>query len=89
MYGINLNKDNRGTIFYKYGNYYMDDYENICFKSINKRFVNIGRSCFNYEKVVELFNDAFYTIKNEQDKNTLSLLNKLGFPSIKNELFNF
>ena len=89
MYGINLNKDNRGTIFYKYGNYYMDDYENICFKSINKRFVNIGRSCFNYEKVAELFSDAFYTIKNEQDKNTLSLLNKLGFPSIKNELFNF
>ena len=30
MYGISLNKDNPGTIFYKYGNYYMDDYENIC-----------------------------------------------------------
>lgn len=30
LYGISLNKDNPGTIFYKYGNYYMDDYENIC-----------------------------------------------------------
>ena len=46
----------------------MDDYENICVESINKRFVNIGKNYFNYEKVIELFNDAFYTIKNEKIK---------------------
>lgn len=57
--------------------------------ALKKRFVNIGRNSYNYEKVVELFRDAFYTIKNEQDKNTLSILNKLGFPSIKSKLFNF
>ena len=89
IYGISLNKENRGTIFYKYGNYYMDDYENVCVEGINERFVNIGRNCFNYEKVVELFKDAFYIIQNEQEKNTLSLLNELGFPSIKSELFNY
>ena len=30
---------------------------------------NASKSCFNYEKVVELFKEAFYTIQNEQDKN--------------------
>ena len=88
-YGISLNKENPGKIFYKYGDYEMNDYENICIEGINERFVNIGRNCFNYEKVVELFKDAFHIIQNEQEKNTLSLLNELGFPSIKSELFNF
>ena len=89
IYGISLNKENPGKIFYKYGDYYMNDYENICVEGINERFVNIGKNCFNYEKVVELFKDAFHIIQNEQEKNTLSLLNELGFPSIKSELFNF
>ena len=30
IYGISLNKENPEKIFYKYGNYYMNDYENIC-----------------------------------------------------------
>ena len=89
IFGISLNKENPGKIFEKYGNYYMDDYENICVEGINEINVNIGRNCFNYAKVVELFNDVFHIIQNEQDKNTLSLLNKLGFPSIKSELFNY
>jgi non-canonical poly(A) RNA polymerase PAPD5/7 len=88
MYGISLNEENPGKIFYKYENYYMDDYHNICVEGINQRFVNIGGNCFNYEIIVELFKDSFHIIQNEKDKNTLSLLNKLGFPSIKSELFN-
>ena len=84
-----MNKENPGKIFYKYGDYEMNDYENICVEGINERFVNIGRNCFNYKKVVELFKDAFHIIQNEQEKNTLSLLNKFGFPSIKSELFKF
>jgi non-canonical poly(A) RNA polymerase PAPD5/7 len=88
MYGISLNEENPGKIFYKYENYYMDDYHNICVEGINQRFVNIGGNCFNYEIIVELFKDSFHIMQNEKDKNTLSLLNKLGFPSIKSELFN-
>ena len=88
IYGISLNKENPGKIFYKYENYYMDDYHNICVEGINQRFVNIGGNCFNYEIIVELFKDSFHIMQNEKDKNTLSLLNKLGFPSIKSELFN-
>ena len=29
IYGISLNKENQGKIFYKYGNNEMNDYENI------------------------------------------------------------
>ena len=85
-FGISLNKENPGKIFLKYGKYYMDDYSNICVEGISERYTNIGKNCFNYEKVVDLFKNTFYTIQNEQEKNALSLLKKLGFPSNKIEI---
>ena len=89
MYGISLNKENPGKIFVKYGEYYMNDYTNICVEGINERYVNIGKNCFNYEKVVDLFKDTFHIIQNSVDINTLSLLNKLKFPLKKSHLFDF
>ena len=85
-FGISLNKENPGKIFLKYGKYYMDDYSHICVEGISERYTNIGKNCFNYEKVVDLFKNTFYTIQNEQEKNALSLLKKLGFPSNKIEI---
>ena len=85
-FGISLNKENPGKIFLKYGKYYMDDYSHICVEGISERYTNIGKNCFNYEKVVNLFKSTFYTIQNEQEKNALSLLKKLGFPSNKIEI---
>ena len=89
MYGISLNKENPGKIFVKYGEYYMNDYTNICVEGINERYINIGKNCFNYERVVELFKDTFHIIQNSVDINTLSLLNKLKFPLKKSHLFDF
>lgn len=89
MYGISLNTENPGKIFYKYGDYYMNDYKYICVEGINERYVNIGKNCFNYERVVDLFKNTFHIIQNSVDINTLSLLDKLRFPSKKSHLFDF
>ena len=83
MQGISLNEENPGKIFYKYNDYYMNDYSNICVEGINERYINIGKNCFNYEKVIDLFRDTFHIIENALEDNTLSLLNKLGFPTKK------
>ena len=80
IYGISLN-NNHGKIFIKYGEYYMNNYENICFESINERFVNIGQNCFNYDKIIKLFEKMYYKIKKEEERNSLSVLEKLGFPA--------
>ena len=89
MQGISLNEENVGKIFYKYNDYYMNDYTNICVEGFSERYVNIGKNCFNYEKIIDLFRDTFHLIKNALEDNTLSLLNKLGFPIKKRGLFDF
>ena len=89
MQGISLNEENPGKIFYKYNDYYMNDYSNICVEGINERYINIGKNCFNYEKVIDLFRDTFHIIENALEDNTLSLLKKLGFPTKKSNLFDF
>ena len=85
VYGISLNKENQRKIFVKYGEYYMNNYDNICVESINERFINIGQNCFNYEKVIQLFEKMFKKIKKEEKENSLSILEKLGF---SNNYFN-
>ena len=81
IYGISLYKKNKGVIFNKYGSYLMNNCDNICVESINERYVNIGQNCFKYEQVVNLFKKMFDKIKKEKEKNSLSILEKLGFPT--------
>ena len=81
IYGISLYKKEQGFIFNKYGNYFMNNYDNICVESINERFVNIGQNCFKCEKIVNLFKKMFDKIKKEKENNSLSILEKLGFPT--------
>ena len=81
IYGISLYKKEQGFIFNKYGNYFMNNYDNICVESINEQFVNIGQNCFEYEKIVNLFKKMSDKIKKEKEKNSLSILDKLGFPT--------
>lgn len=59
----------------------MNNCDNICVESINERYVNIGQNCFKYEQVVNLFKKMFDKIKKEKEKNSLSILEKLGFPT--------
>jgi len=80
IYGISLN-NNKGKIFIKYGEYYMNNYENICVESINERFINIGQNCFNYDKIIKLFEKMYNKIKKEEERNSLSVLENLGFPA--------
>jgi len=79
--GMRLSENNEIKTFYKYLDYYMNSYDNICVENINNKHVNVGQSCFNYQSVLSLFRRAYNKIMDEKERNSLSVLNNLGFPS--------
>ena len=81
-YGFSLNKNNFGSIFIKVERIDMDCSDTICVESIQDQGTDIGKNCYNYEKIVNLFKVTYNKIKNEKQKNTISILKSLGFPSI-------
>ena len=81
LYGISLNKDNLGEKFLKLYDYEMDNYDYICIEGISDKHINIGKSCFKYEKIINLFKNVYHQIEREKEQNSLSILKKLGFPS--------
>ena len=60
----------------------MECSKTISVESIIEHGLDVGKSCFNYEKIVNLFKAAYNKIKLEIENNTCSLLQSLGFPSI-------
>jgi non-canonical poly(A) RNA polymerase PAPD5/7 len=79
--GMRLSENNEIKTFYKYLDYYMNSYDNICVENINNKHANVGQSCFNYQSVLSLFRRAYNKIMDEKERNSLSVLNNLGFPS--------
>ena len=43
---------------------------------------DIGKSCFNYNKIVNLFKAVYDKINSEYQNNTCSILQSLGFPQL-------
>ena len=80
--GFSLNSSNFGNTFFKVERIDMDCSETICAESIQEQGIDVGRSCYNYGKIKNLFKDTYDKIKIEKQKNTLSILQSLDFPSI-------
>lgn len=80
--GFSINSNNFGNTFFKVERTDMDCSETICAESIQDQGIDVGRSCYNYRKIVNLFKNTYETIKIEKQKNTISILESLGFPSI-------
>ena len=80
--GFSLNDYNFGTTFFKKERKDMICGENICVESIQDKGVDIGRICYNYPKIVSLFENCYKKIKLEKQKNTCSILQALNFPTI-------
>ena len=79
--GMRLNEDNKVKLFYKYIDYNMNNYDNICVENINNKHVNAGQKCFNYQSILSLFKSTYIEIMEEKERNSLSILNNLGFPT--------
>jgi hypothetical protein len=60
----------------------MDYSDTICVESFQEQGIDIGKSCFNYEKIVNLFKATYNKINIEKKNNTCSILKALGFPTI-------
>ena len=80
--GFSLNENNFGATFFKVERIDMDCSDNICAESIQDQGVDVGRTCYNYPKIVNLFKNAYKKIKIEKQRNTCSILQSLGFPTI-------
>ena len=82
QFGFSLNENNFGETFFKLERTDMDCSDYICAESIQEQGIDVGRSCYNYPKIVNLFRTSYSKIKIEKQKNTCSILKSLGFPSI-------
>ena len=77
-YGFSLNEKNFGQTFKKINGYQENS---ISVKSIEQEDIDIGIKCFNYDKIIDLFQRTYFKIKMERDNNIFSILNSLKFPS--------
>ena len=68
-YGFSLNDNNFGNIFNKDERTDMECSKTICVESIIEHGIDVGKSCFNYEKIVNLFKAAYNKIKLEIENN--------------------
>ena len=80
--GFSLNINNFGKIFFKAERSDMNCSENICVESIQDKGADIGKNCYNYPKIVSLFEASYKKIRFEKQKNTCSILQSLNFPTI-------
>ena len=80
-YGVSLNKNNFGSIFMKAERFDMDCSDTICAENIQEQGIDVGKSCYNYGKIVELFKTTYNKINIEKQKNTCSILKALEFPT--------
>ena len=80
-YGFSLNKNNFGSIFIKAERIDMDCSDTICAENIQEQGIDVGKSCYNYGKIVELFKTTYNKINIEKQKNTCSILKALEFPT--------
>ena len=80
--GISLNDDNFGKIFVKDERPDIKYNNNLCVESIIQKGLNAAKSCYNYEKIVNFFKAVYEKINSELEKNNLSILQSLGFPTI-------
>lgn len=76
-YGFSLNEKNFGQTFKKINGYQENS---ISVESIEQEEMDIGIKCFNYDKIVDLFQRTYFKIKMERDSNIFSILNSLEFP---------
>lgn len=80
--GFSVNNNNFGCTFFKDERPEMNCSNTICAENIQEQGVDIGKSCYNYKRIVCLFKATYDQIRNEKQKNTCSILKSLGFPSI-------
>ena len=80
--GFSLNENNFGNTFFKVERLDMDCSDNICAESMEEQGIDVGRTCYNYPKIVILFKSSYDKIKDEKQNNTCSILQSLGFPTV-------
>ena len=80
--GFSINKNNFCITFFKIERTDMECGNGLCVESLQDKGVNVGKICYNYRKIVNLFKETYEKIKIEIKNNTCSILKSLGFPLV-------
>jgi len=66
--GFSVNNNNFGCTFFKDERPEMNCSNTICAENIQEQGVDIGKSCYNYKRIVCLFKATYDQIRNEKQK---------------------
>ena len=75
--GFSVNEKNFGQTFEKVNGY---QESTISVEGIEEEEVDIGIKCYNYDRIIDLFQRTYIKIKMERDNGVFSILSTLKFP---------
>ena len=79
--GLKILENDSCETYFKIERYNMDCSETISAESIQEPNVDIGKSCFKYDRIKMIFCETFNRIKEYMNDNKNSILQALNFPS--------
>ena len=79
--GLKVLENDSCETYFKAERYNMDCSETISVESIQEPNVDIGKSCYKYDKIRMIFFETFNRIKEYMNDNKNSVLQALNFPS--------
>ena len=80
--GIKVTENESYETYFKAERYDMDCSDTISVESIQEPGIDIGKSCFKYQFITNIFYDTYIKIKREMNNNTNSILQFLSFPTV-------
>ena len=80
--GIKVTENESYETYFKAERYDMDCSDTISVESIQEPGIDIGKSCFKYLFITNIFYDTYIKIKREMNNNTNSILQFLSFPTV-------
>ena len=81
-YGIKVSDDDSCEIYIKANRFDMECSDSISVESIQESNMDVGKSCYNYNKIKRRFLEAYNKIKSGINNNNKSILQILNFPTI-------
>ena len=80
--GIKVTEDDICETFFKAERMDMDCSDTICAESIQEKGNDIGKSCYQYDKIKQIFFFTFNQIKVGMNNDTNSILQAINFPTV-------
>ena len=81
-YGLKVTQDETSKMFFKSEGFNMDYSDHISVESIQEEGNDIGKNCYKYKYIKNVFLRTYNTIKSQINNDTVSILQALKFPTV-------